>query len=153
MILGTLQYPSRYGGLGEKVERTLHFLASADFAGMRTGRYPIEGDSVFMDLMETTTVLHDSRLFEAHRKYVDIHLTLEGEEWYGYAPLNNLALEKDYDKETDIAWYGGEGVYFLVPRGQFILFFPEDAHKPCITFKEPGTIRKVVVKIESGIAM
>jgi hypothetical protein len=42
--------------------------------------------------------------------------------------------------------YEGRGIFFQIPEGQFILFSPEDAHLPCVTFKEPGPIRKIVIK-------
>lgn len=150
MILGTLQYPSRYCGLGDGVQKALRFLAGRDLAGMPTGRFSIDDDVVYVELIEATTVLPDAKLFEAHTRCIDLHLTLSGEEWYGYAPMNNLKAAGAYDSEKDILWYKGEGVYFRVPKGQFVLFFPEDGHKPCVTFSNPETIRKLVVKITTG---
>lgn len=149
MILGNLQYPSRYCGLGKGVQKALKFLVGRDLRLMPSGRHVIEENVIYMDLIETTTILPDSKLFEAHEKYIDLHLTLTGEEWYGYAPINNLTADGPYDPEKDILWYRGEGVYFRVPRGQFVLFFPEDAHKPCVSFEEPGVIKKLVVKIRT----
>ena len=150
MILGTLQYPSRYCGLGEGVQKALRFLDVNDPSQLTLGRHVIEPEAISMEVAETTTVPHYSKLFEAHEKYVDIHLTLSGEEWYGYAPINNLTRASDYDAANDQVWYKGEGVYFRIPVGQFALFFPEDAHKPCISFKEPDLIKKLVVKIKLG---
>lgn len=148
MILGTLQYPSRYGGLGVHVLNTLKFLAGQDLSLLEPGHHVLDTGAVFVDVLEVLTVIHDSKLFEAHEKYIDIHLTLSGEEWYGYVPINNVMLAQKYDPETDVAWYRGEGVYFQVPKGQFVLFFPEDAHKPCVTFDRPGHVKKIVAKIE-----
>jgi len=149
MILGTLQYSSRYSGLGSRVQEALKFLVTQDLSTLEPKWYSIDGDDVRLNLVEMDTVLHDSRLFEAHEKYVDLHLTLSGEEWYGYAPVNNLKMAEEYDSEKDIALYSGEGVYFQVPQGQFALFFPEDSHKPGITFGTPAPIRKLVVKIKT----
>lgn len=149
MILGTLQYPSRYCGLGIGVQKALKFLAGCDFASMSPGRFDIEGDDLYMELVETATVSPASKLFEAHERYIDLHLTLSGEEWYGYAPVNNLKISEEYNSKEDITWYKGEGVYFQVPKGQFALFFPEDSHKPCVTFRDPGIIKKLIVKIST----
>ncbi len=150
MILGTLQYPSRYCGLGAGVQKALKFLTGCDLPALSPGRFDIAGDDIYMDLMETITVSPDTKLFEAHERYIDIHLTLSGEEWYGYAPVNNLKVSEEYDPARDIAWYKGEGVYFRVPKGQFALFFPEDSHKPCVTFRDSGFIKKLVVKISTA---
>ncbi|MDR1731060.1 MAG: YhcH/YjgK/YiaL family protein [Synergistaceae bacterium] len=147
MIMGTLQYAPRYSGLGSGVQSALEFLISQDLTQLSPNRYAIDGDRVFSIVEEISTVPHSARLFEAHRNYIDLHMTLSGEEWYGYAPINNMKQVKEYNPEEDTRLYGGEGVYFRVPDGQFVLFFPEDSHKPGITFDVPGIIRKVIVKI------
>jgi YhcH/YjgK/YiaL family protein len=146
--MGTLQYPSRYSGLGIRVQAALKFLMAQDLSTLAPDWYSIDGDDVRMNIVEMETILHDSRLFEAHEKYIDLHLTLSGEEWYGYAPVNNLKAAGEYDSQTDMTLYGGEGVYFQIPQGQFVLFFPEDSHKPGVTFGTPAPIRKLVVKIK-----
>lgn len=148
MILGTVRYPSRYGGLGIGVKKGLEYLAAQEaLDALPLGRHEIDGDSLFVDVVETATVHHGSKPFEAHRRYLDIHVTLRGEEWYGYAPVEDLKTVEPYSAERDIQLFGGEGVYFQVPSGQFVLFFPEDAHKPCVCFKEPGAVRKLILKV------
>ena len=87
-------------------------------------------------------------LFEAHRQYLDIHITLSGEEWFGHALISSLQEEKPYSIERDVAFYSGEGVYLQAPAGHFALFMPEDAHKPGVYFKEAGLIRKLVLKVK-----
>ncbi|WP_347713250.1 YhcH/YjgK/YiaL family protein [uncultured Fretibacterium sp.] len=148
MILGTVQYPSRYGGLGIGVKKGLEYLAAQGrLDALPLGRRELDGENLFMDVVETTTEPHAARRFEAHRRYIDIHITLQGEEWYGYAPVEDLKAVEPYSAERDIQFFTGEGVYFQVPAGQFVLFFPEDAHKPCVCFKEPGNVRKLILKV------
>lgn len=147
MILGTLLYPSRYNALGRRVRMALDYLAEQEnLPSLPLGRITLEDDSLYVDVFEAETVPHESKLFEAHRRYVDIHVTLEGQEWYGYAPTNNIKLSEAYDPKKDIEFYSGEGVYFQVPKGQFALFFPEDAHKPLIAFGGLSKVKKLVVK-------
>ena len=148
MILGTLLYPSRYSGLGRRVRMGLEYLAGQkDLLSLPLGRIPLEDDDLYVDVFQAETVQHDAKLFEAHERFVDIHVTLEGQEWYGYAPINNLKLGEPYSAEKDAAFYRGEGVYFQVPKGQFVLFFPEDAHKPLVSFGPLETVKKLVVKV------
>ncbi|NLL36590.1 MAG: DUF386 domain-containing protein [Fretibacterium sp.] len=149
MILGTLLYPSRYSGLGQGVRKGLDYLAGqSDLATLSLGRTSLIGDEIYLDVFEAETVFHDAKLFEAHERFVDIHVTLEGQEWYGYAPTNNLTLDIPYSPEKDTAFYRGEGVYFQVPKGQFVLFFPEDAHKPLISFETKGIVKKLILKVK-----
>ncbi len=148
MILGTVQYPSRYGGLGIGVRKGLEYLASQpDLGALPLGRRQIGGEDLFLEVLEVTTVPHGARSFEAHERYIDIHVTLRGEEWYGYAPVNGLKEIEPYSAERDVRFFSGEGVYFRVPTGHFVLFFPEDAHKPCISFREPELVRKLILKV------
>ena len=148
MILGTVRYPSRYGGLGVGVRKGLEYLAAqGELASLAIGRHEIDGENLFVDVMEAATTHHSKKPFEAHRSYLDIHITLRGEEWYGYAPVEDLREVEPYSAERDVCLFTGEGVYFQVPKGQFVLFFPEDGHKPCVCFKESGDIKKLVMKV------
>jgi YhcH/YjgK/YiaL family protein len=36
---------------------------------------------------------------------------------------------------------------FLLDAGMFAVFFPEDAHMPCILADGPEAVKKVVIKI------
>ena len=148
MILGTIQYPSRYGGLGPGVKTGLKYLAEHDLSTLPLGRHVIDGDNIFFDVSEVTTMPANAALFEAHRRYLDIHVTLSGEEWFGHAMIKHLEEAEPYLEEKDVAYYKGEGVYLQAPPGHFVLFLPEDAHKPRVFFKEPGLVRKLVLKVK-----
>ena len=148
MILGTTQYPSRYSGLGPGVKRGLEFLAAQkDLNALPLGRHALEGDDVFFTVTEMMTVPPSQALFEAHRSYLDIHITLSGEEWFGHALISSLEEVEPYSVEKDVAFYKGEGVYLQAPKGHFALFMPDDAHKPSVSFQTPGLIRKLVLKV------
>jgi YhcH/YjgK/YiaL family protein len=41
----------------------------------------------------------------------------------------------------------GDGDYVTVGAGSFVIFFPEDAHMPCMAAGEPAKVKKVVVKV------
>ena len=60
---------------------------------------------------------------------------------------SSLQEVEPYSSERDVALYSGEGVYLQAPPGHFILFMPEDAHKPNVYFKQAGLIRKLVLKV------
>ncbi|MCR4818071.1 MAG: YhcH/YjgK/YiaL family protein [Fretibacterium sp.] len=148
MILGTIQYPSRYGGLGPGVKAGLKYLAEHDLSALPPGRHVIDGDNIFFDISEVKTIPASDALFEAHRRYVDIHVTLSGEEWFGHAIIRQLELATPYQEDKDTAYYRGEGVYLQAPPGHFVLFMPDDAHKARVFFKEPGVVRKLVLKVK-----
>lgn len=148
MILGTIQYPSRYGGLGEGVRLGLKYLAEHDLNAIAPGRHDIDGSNIFLEASEITASEPSRDMFEAHRKYLDIHVTLSGEEWFGHGMIAHMQEARPYDPETDTAYYTGEGLYLQSPPGHFILFMPEDAHKSGVYFRQQGLIRKIVLKVK-----
>ena len=86
---------------------------------------------------------------EAHRRYIDIHIPLDGPETIGWAPTDTLThiVAPGYNAERDIAFYEDKAhTFFDVQPGQCAVFFPEDAHAPNIGI--PGKEhRKICVKI------
>ncbi len=87
-------------------------------------------------------------IYEAHRKYIDLHYIVSGVERIGTSHIAALTTATPYSSEKDIEFLEGEadGYYDLKP-GQFMVCFPNDAHKVAIMKDQPGDIQKVVFKI------
>lgn len=118
--------------------RTMGFeeLKAADFAplDLRFGEY------------ETQSA--ESIPFEAHRKFWDLQLLIEGEELFAYAPLEDVRETVPYNKEEDIAYYEGAGEEIKLRRGNAVLLAPWDAHRPGASCgKTPSHIKKIVIKL------
>ena len=148
MVLGTLQYPSRYIGLGEGVYTGLKHLLELDLNNLQPGKYEIDGDNIFFEVREIETVKPEEKYFEAHKNYLYIHITISGEEWFGYSDVKNLEPKNEYDSEKDSAYYSGRGVFLQSPPGHFILFMQNDAHKAGIYFNQQGTVKKILLKVK-----
>ena len=74
-------------------------------------------------------------------------MPLSGGEGYGWKAKSLLGEERaPYDAAGDFTFYRDpvDSVFTLAP-GEFVIFFPEDAHAPCIG---EGVIRKMVAKIK-----
>lgn len=86
------------------------------------------------------------QMLEAHRRHIDIHVPQSGEENMGWSPINNLKnCISPYEEERDVEFFGDEPQCNLTVRpGQFVIFYPEDAHAPNIGV---GNHRKLCVKI------
>jgi biofilm protein TabA len=86
--------------------------------------------------------------FEAHHKYIDIQLLIQGEERCYYAPLQGLAASGSFDEQKDIGLYfGHEGISFPFSLDNFVIFFPHDAHMTSCNLHGKSKVRKVVVKV------
>ena len=99
--------------------------------------------------METKN--REELLPEIHHKYIDVQYLHKGEELMGYAPdFGKNSIAKPYDEVKDILFYQdaeGESL-FLMQEGSFVVFFPNEIHRPAICLnKKPSKIRKIVVKV------
>lgn len=86
--------------------------------------------------------------YEAHRKFWDLQLVLEGEELIGCAPLETLTETVAYDEAADIAFYKGNGSEVKLARGVAALLAPWDGHRPGASCGDsPSHVKKIVVKL------
>ena len=88
-------------------------------------------------------------MYEAHRKYIDVHYIVSGIEVIATADPSALAEVTPYSEEKDIAFYSGkeDGRYYL-SSGQFMVCYPSDAHKVAIALGQPAPVNKIVFKIK-----
>ena len=148
MILDIIANRGRCRGIGSGIERALDYLANTDFDVLEDGRHEIEGDGIYALLMSYETEPQSVRSFEAHRKYVDIQFILSGREIIYWAPLEELAPAGEYDDGKDIIFLAGDPRARLqLTPGSFVVFHPEDGHKPNCAWDGPEPVRKVVVKV------
>lgn len=121
------------------------FMESRDVRNIPTGRYDLDdGCYVNVDCYET----RENRLFEGHKKFVDVQLMVDGEEEILCAPLDSGTVEIPYDDEKD-CWFFAckEPVSTLrVTEGLAAVLEPRDLHAPC-NGKERRQNRKLVFKI------
>ncbi len=110
------------------------------------GRYEFEGG--FLMIQEGDTKPMDEGTFEAHRKYVDVQIMLEGCEelaWEEYSKLDSVI---PYNEEKDQERLdGAKNHRILISDGMFFAAFPQDGHKAVSHTKEQHHYRKAVMKL------
>ena len=153
MILGTIKDSSRYYSLGGGVELALKYLAEHEneLENLPAGKYEIDGDKVNFSVSEFEAAKPEEKFFETHDEHIDIHVTVKGTEWYGYAPAEKMTEEKDHSVEKDTRHFYDkceDGLFFKAMPGHFLIFMPEDAHKAAFTMQEQGYVKKIVVKVK-----
>ena len=135
----------RHPALWEKV---FAYLEESDPEQLVKGKYSLAGDSLYVIVDEYRTEYIEKRDFEAHRRYIDLQYVISGQETIGVSPLKDYEVLKPYVEETDIAFYEMEGgVYRHADERVFFIFFPGDAHKPCISVDQSIPVKKIVFKI------
>lgn len=129
------------------MSRAIEFLQNIDLNSLSIGRHRIDGDAIFANVDEYETKEIEKTEWEAHKKYIDIQLLLEGEEKIGYTHPEFLKITQEYKAEKDIMFFNGTGEYFTLKPGFFAIFFPHDAHRPGLISTSKMKVKKVVVKV------
>ena len=114
------------------------------------GRLVLDGDALYANVFTYKTKAAADSCFEAHKRYIDVQVVLEGEEIIGFESADKLTVTKEYDAEGDYMLYGLNCEYDSVRlhRGEMTIIFPEEPHAPGMTAADgPTDVRKMVVKI------
>jgi len=85
--------------------------------------------------------------WEQHRKYIDMHIVLEGNERIGLLQMSGSTIVEEYSDSDDVEWVTGTGDYFRLSTGMMSILFPGEAHQPGLMDGSAQSIRKAVVKI------
>jgi len=146
MIIDHLKNASQYAGADKRLAAALQYLQSTDLTSVPPGRYEIDGSDVFAIVQEYESKPKDKGYWEAHRQYIDVQYVARGAELMGYAHLDRLKPGA-YDATKDFLPLEGEGDFFEVREGTFVILSSQDAHMPGIAVTLPRPVKKVVVKV------
>lgn len=137
-----------YRGIHPNLDLALERVTPEFLASVGTERVEIKGGDVYATRFSYETVPPEKRIFEAHKKYLDIHIMVDGSEGVEIAPPDALT-ETDRAEAKDFYSYQGEADYKLVlSPGDFLVVFPGDAHRIKLQVDEPKTVSKVVFKVK-----
>ena len=103
MIVDTLANAARYAGMHPGFARAFQFLATTDLAALPPGRHDIDGDRLFVLIDHKDGRGEDGARLEAHRRYIDIQYTFEGDELIGWMPLTRCTSpDGPFDETKDV---------------------------------------------------
>jgi YhcH/YjgK/YiaL family protein len=149
MIFDNIKNAQTYFELGDNFKKAFEFLQNKDLS--RLGKYEIEGDNIYVNIQEYQTKLPQEGKLEAHRKYIDIQFIIKGEEKLGCLNIEETFEDVPYNFESDLEFLKAknpENINFAKAKeGDFLIFFPHDAHMPGICTNVPKYLKKAVIKI------
>lgn len=147
MILDKLENSGKYEHLHPLFKEAFDYLKSIDFSKAEPTKTELKGKDLFVMVSDSDLRAADNAKPEAHNKYIDIQLPISRPETFGWKARQDLTqLIGNFDEEKDIQFFDNKTeTQITVLPGNFLIFFPEDGHAPCIG---EGQVRKVVVKIK-----
>ena len=140
-------------GLHPVLQQALTLAVAANLQEKTPGRYELQGDNIFMNVMQFATQSPEQKKAELHREYIDIQVLLSGEERFLFGMTDSarqceeMHVEDDYQLCSQIA---DEQAMVLKP-GRFVIFMPSEPHKPGCVVKAPMDIKKVVIKVRASL--
>lgn len=147
MIFGNMGQEKTYGFLPEGLKECFQYAKNNDLASFGKGSHPIDGERFFVNIVEYETTEPENRFWEAHRKYLDVHLMLDGQEQIDLNFIENMARKEFVDKDDFLPMDGEPNSHVVLRRGDFLICYPEDGHRTAVKVKEPEKIKKAIFKV------
>lgn len=148
MIIDTIENLGKYVTLNPLFADVVEFLKNNDLQTIEEGKHFIKDKDLFVNIQVAKGKTQEAAVLETHIEMIDIQIPITCEETFGYTPLCDLP-DFEYNAEKDITKYGETKAqtYVTVKPGQFVIFFPQDGHAPCI-INQPE-IKKAIFKVKA----
>ena len=130
----------------QEKQKAFEFLQNTDLASLALGKMELDGADLFINVQEVVGKSAAEAKMETHKCYIDIQVPITAPETMGWIAVGQLKqTTQEYSAEKDVAFFADKATTFLnVQPYEFAIFFPEDAHQPCIG---KGQHKKVIVKV------
>ena len=146
MIFDTLDRLRAYRDVVPYADEIAEELESKDYSSLPQGEYRTKKSGILIQVQEYST--NPEARFEVHKRFADIHIMLNGREYYDGARILP-SLPPLFDKEKDIGFFDSEYEtrVALLP-GTFVLSYPMEPHRPRFAIEGVSEkAKKIVVKI------
>ena len=147
MIYDTLEKLEEYRGMLPNLDTLIDWLKQNGLSTLPLGKTVIDGENLFVNVMECETLPAEGRYFETHSRYLDLQTDIEGTE-ICEVTVGPVREHKPYDEEADCALYEGETTAAVVlGETRFALFLTEEPHRPTVRAAGCDRVKKAVFKI------
>ena len=147
MVFGNIRDLKDFGYLEENVRKCFDYAREHDLLSYEKGSHPIDGDELFVNIVEYETTTPENRFWEAHRQYLDLHFMLRGPEQIDVNFIDNMEQKEFVEKDDFLHLEGEPNSHVVLNAGDFLLCYPADAHRTAVQVGAPATIKKAIFKI------
>lgn len=150
MVFGNISDLKAYSWLEDGVLKAFEYAANHDLLSFEKGSHEIDGDKLFVNIVEYETTSPEKRFWEAHRDYLDLHLMLRGPEQIDVNFIQNMEQKEYVPKDDFLPLFGEPNSSVVLNKGDFLLAYPADAHRTAVAVDGPAVIKKAIFKIKIG---
>ena len=150
MIFDTLENCNMYYALNENFKEAFDFIKKAESENLSAGKYEIDGKSVYAIVQEYDSKNPYDFKIEGHTKYIEIQYIWSGVEEIEVVNIKKATGGEGYIEEREVEFYkGGENTArFILEKGEYGIFYPDDIHKPGLMHQGKSTpVKKILLKV------
>ena len=148
MVFGNIRDLKDYGYLEAEVLKCFEYGKNHDLLCYEKRSHEIDGDNLFVNIVEYETTAPENRFWESHRKYLDLHLMLKGPEQIDVNFIDNMEQKEFVDEDDFLPLEGEPNSHVVLTEGDFLLCYPKDAHRTAVQVNTPAAIKKAIFKIK-----
>ena len=127
--------------------KALEFIKDTDLNSLENGRHVIDGDNLYVNIVDSDMKSLGQARLEVHDRYIDIQVPLSKPETFGVTPRSECREpDGEMNTEKDILFFKDpvEETKTIAP-GEAVTFAPDTAHAPLIG---EGKIHKAIFKVK-----
>ena len=102
MVTDNLQNLEQYRGLHKNMDTVIDFLKKCDLAAFPDGKTVIDGERVFVNVMEADLREAEGAEYEYHKRYADLQIDISGSEYWEWTDKAELT-DTFQQAEADVA--------------------------------------------------
>jgi len=142
-----MQNLEEYAFLEEQVKECFEYAKEHDLASYEKGSHEIDGDRLFVNIVEYDTVAAEERFWEAHKNYLDVHLMLHGTEQIDLNFIQNMDVKEFVPKDDFLPMDGEKNSSVILRDGDFLICYPGDGHRTAVAVNDSQKIKKAIFKV------
>ena len=135
--------------LENRIKSALDYLLDIDVYAIEIGKKYKVDETFFYSIQTYVTKDEKKCDFESHKQHVDIQIILEGKEAIDVADISRLTIKEAYNSDLDRAIWNTpiRSSRMTLTKGNYIILYPENAHKGAISVERKEKVIKLIGKV------
>lgn len=147
MIYDKLINMGLYKGMNKNLDTAIDFILSHNLNELPMGKTVVDGDNVYINIIDAKAQPVEERAYEIHKNYMDIQMDLVGVERIDIGDCTKMN-SGEYNEEKDLAKVTTEDLAGgIIGSENFIVCMPNEPHKPNIAVNEDVVLKKAICKV------
>ena len=134
--------------LEERCLQAVNYLTQLGGEDLSLGTHVVS-DGFFYNVIEYDTTGEVDKLYESHKRFVDIQMLISGEEMLQVIDIDRLLIAQPYDVDKDCVLYkpitNMSGT--ILRPGSIMILYPKDGHRSMSIGDKGCVVKKIVGKI------